>query len=339
LVSIVTPVYNGAAYLAECIESILSQTYTNWEYTIVNNCSCDGTAEIAANYARQDKPVRLHNTEIFLDIIANHNNAFRLISPNSKYCKVVSADDVLFPDCLIRMVTLAEAHPSVAIVGSYQLRGGGESWVVRCTGLPYWRTVVSGREICRMHLLTGATIFGAPTTNLYRCDLIRGTPEFFPNSTAEADVSACIKHLQNADFGFVHQVLSYERIHTGQITTTSLFLNAYCTSKIDDLLVYGSYYLTSSECEKRLQELMDDYYRCLAIAVVNCRDRCYWRFQMKRLKELGYRLDLIKLSQAVCTQVADMLLNPKNTLRKVVKRIHCSGGRSELSIPAERASR
>jgi glycosyltransferase involved in cell wall biosynthesis len=39
LVSVVTPVYNGEIYLRECIESVLNQTYTHWDYTIVNNCS------------------------------------------------------------------------------------------------------------------------------------------------------------------------------------------------------------------------------------------------------------------------------------------------------------
>jgi glycosyltransferase involved in cell wall biosynthesis len=47
LVSILTPVYNGEKYLAECIRSVLAQTYQNWEYTIVNNCSTDKTLEIA----------------------------------------------------------------------------------------------------------------------------------------------------------------------------------------------------------------------------------------------------------------------------------------------------
>ena len=48
LVSVLTPVYNGEDYLAECIESILAQTYRNFEYTIVNNCSKDRSLEIAS---------------------------------------------------------------------------------------------------------------------------------------------------------------------------------------------------------------------------------------------------------------------------------------------------
>ena len=59
LVSIVTPVYNEAEYLAECIESVLAQSYQNWEYTIVDNCSKDGSAEIARHYAGKDRRIRL----------------------------------------------------------------------------------------------------------------------------------------------------------------------------------------------------------------------------------------------------------------------------------------
>ena len=50
-VSVVTPVYNGANYLAECIESALAQTHKNLEYLIVNNCSTDRSQDIAKGYA------------------------------------------------------------------------------------------------------------------------------------------------------------------------------------------------------------------------------------------------------------------------------------------------
>jgi glycosyltransferase involved in cell wall biosynthesis len=55
LVWVTTPVYNGERFLAECIESVLAQTYENWQYTIVDNCSSDGTAQIVRDYAARDK--------------------------------------------------------------------------------------------------------------------------------------------------------------------------------------------------------------------------------------------------------------------------------------------
>src|SRR5512132_1578633 len=112
LVSVVTPAYNEERYLRECIESVLAQTYTHWDYTIVNNCSTDRTLEIAQEYAARDPRIRIHNNETFVPVIANHNIAFRNISPQSKYCKVVGADDWLYPECLEKMVGLAERHPN-----------------------------------------------------------------------------------------------------------------------------------------------------------------------------------------------------------------------------------
>ena len=112
LVSIVTPVYNEEEHLAECIESVLAQTYQNWDYTIVDNCSTDRSLEIALWYAAKDSRIRVHANKQFLNMLANHNVAVRQISPVSKYCKVVLADDWIFPECLERMVTVGEAYPS-----------------------------------------------------------------------------------------------------------------------------------------------------------------------------------------------------------------------------------
>ena len=108
LVSVVTPVFNGEQYLRECIESVIVQSYTNWDYTIVNNCSTDGTLDIAQEYAAKDRRIRIHNNPSFVRVIENHNIAFRQISPASKYCKPLAADDMILPDCLDKMVRLAE---------------------------------------------------------------------------------------------------------------------------------------------------------------------------------------------------------------------------------------
>ena len=175
LVSVVTPVYNEEKYLAECIESVLAQTYPNWEYVIVNNCSTDRSLQIAQSYAAQDKRIRVCDNREFLRAISNQNHALRQISSESKYCKVVLGDDWIFPECVTQMVELAEAHPSVAIVGAYGMCGAAVYW----DGLPYPSTVMSGRDICRWTLLGRPYVFGTPTSILVRSDLVRASESFY----------------------------------------------------------------------------------------------------------------------------------------------------------------
>src|SRR6266511_3806071 len=76
LVSVVTPVHNGERYLRRCIESVIAQSHVNWDYTIVNNCSTDGTLDMALEYASRDRRIRVHNNSSFLPINANYNMAF-----------------------------------------------------------------------------------------------------------------------------------------------------------------------------------------------------------------------------------------------------------------------
>src|SRR5215470_2505285 len=96
-VSIVVPVYQGASTLTECLTSILNQTYRHWDCTVVENCSTDGSLEIARQFAAQDPRIRVVENRTRLPALANHNAAMRQIAAGSKYCKVVFADDWIFP--------------------------------------------------------------------------------------------------------------------------------------------------------------------------------------------------------------------------------------------------
>jgi glycosyltransferase involved in cell wall biosynthesis len=323
LVSIITPVYNGAEYLRECVESVLAQSYSNWDYTILNNWSTDETQAIAEEYALKDRRIRVENNESRLGIIENHNKAFRLISTVSKYCKVVSADDWLFPDCLTRMVSLAEAYPTVGLVGSYQLSGGGSNWRrwrVRWDEIPYPSTFIASRDVCRAQLLDGVYVFGTPTSTLYRSDLVRKRVSFYPNSTAEADTSACYQCLQESDFGFVHQVLSYERIHGKQMSEESRTLNAYAPAKLGDLVTYGSKWLTPTEMAERGDQIAREYYEFLAASAFHRPGKAFWTYHKRRLADCGQPLSGIRLAIAIGAKAADLLLNPKVTIKKVFKR-------------------
>ena len=305
LVSVVTPVYNGEQFLAECIESVLAQTYQNWEYVIVNNCSTDRSAEIAQQYAQRDARIRVCHNETFLNRLQNFNQAFRPMSPESKYCKVVHADDWLFPDCISRMVEVAEANPSVGIVGSYRL----EENRVTLDGLPYPSPVVSGREICRLTLLADLYVFGSPTSLLIRSDLIRSRAAFYDESIIQADKKACFEILQHTDFGFVHQVLTYTRRHNESMTSLIHRFNTRQLGKLIYLVRYGPVFLTEAEYRMRFQREFANYYRFLARSAFEFREREFWNYHQATLKKLGYPLSRIRLAKAVLLS----LLNLRDT--------------------------
>jgi glycosyltransferase involved in cell wall biosynthesis len=317
LVTILTPVYNGEPFLAECIESILNQTHTNFEYIIVNNCSKDRTLDIASAYARKDPRVRVHDNEKFVGVIANHNIAFSLTSPKAKYVKVVSADDAIFPDCIARLVQAAEAHPSAGIIGCYQQSGKHIRW----QGFPYPKTLIPGRELCKQILLSNNPSFGfgTPTSLLYRADLVGKDKEFYPNPSAEGDTSACFKALKDRDFAFVYQVLCYERVHEETQTSKSRQLNRYASSCLRDLLEYGPFYLSKEEQQAQFDKQVQDYYRFLASSLIGFKGKAFWDYHRDRFKELGLPLRTYRLLRAGMTTVAHEAANPGRAMSKFRK--------------------
>ena len=323
LVSVVTPVYNGEKYLAECIESVLAQTYQNWEYVIVNNCSTDHSLEIAQRYAGKDARICIQNNQQFVGSEANENIAFRQISPESKYCKMVHADDWLFPECLMKMVELAEANPSVGIVGAYGLHGVRVSW----DGLCYPSTVVSGREICRRTLWGGFYVFGSPTSILIRSDLMRSRKALYNESNIHADNEACFDLLQNTDFGFVHQVLTYWRRHSESATSFSERYNTYLLGNLIILIKYGPIYLNREEYESCLSRYMKSYYTFLARSIIYQGERRLLDYHRNGLRDVGYSFSWITLLGAATGEVIDILFNPKRTLEGIVRRaMRAAGG-------------
>ena len=249
LVSVVTPVYNGEKYLSECIESVLAQTYSNWEYVVVDNRSTDRSLEIAQRYERQDARIRVHRNTEFLGMLQNWNHALRQIGPESKYCKVVHADDILFPECLARMVELSEQHPSVGLVAAYRLKGA-EVDLDRL--IPYPVTVVSGRDVCRASLTGAPYVFGTPTSVLMRSDLVRAREAFYNEGNLHADTEACYDVLQESDFGFVHQVLTYTREHEEAMTSFATRTRTPIAGRLVLFAKYGPVFLDRDDYEYRL---------------------------------------------------------------------------------------
>ena len=291
LVDILTPVYNGEKHLEECIESVLAQTYRNWRYTIVNNCSTDRTLEIAQSFAKKDDRIRVHNNKQFLPVMVNLNHAMRQISPESKHVKVVHADDWIYPECISKMVELAEENPSVGIVSSYCLEGNE----VKLQGLPYTSTVISGTEICRRHLLGEIYLFGRPSCLLIPSKIVRERENFYDEVDISSDASACYEILKARDFGFVHQVLTYSRIREGQNSQSMRTFNTFDLVWLRHIKQFGPDFMTEKEWRECFKRRMKSYMETLGRSVFDFREKEYWEFHKKELQELGYPLTNMKL--------------------------------------------
>jgi glycosyltransferase involved in cell wall biosynthesis len=317
LVSVVTPVYNEEKYLAECIESVRAQTYQHWEYTILDNCSSDGSLEIARRYAAKDSRIRVVASRDFLRALPNFNRALRQISPESKYCKMVLADDWLFPECIERMVDLAEAYPSVGLVSAYALEGSG----VALTGVPAGRPVLDGRDACRRHLLDRQYFFGTQTSVLYRSDLVRCSDSFYNESNVQADTEACFRILASSDFGFVHQVLTFTRVRPGSINAASMELQTSCAALLHLLLTYGSTCLTGAELKERLTQHLSEYYRFLGKSLILRRDKRFWAYHRGRMEAAGVGFDRSRVVAGLFAALLKAVRNPEKASERLARRI------------------
>lgn len=337
LVSVVTPVFNGEKYIRACIESVLAQSYNNWDYTIVDNRSTDSTVAIAREYADSQPRIKITSNDQFVGVVENHNRAFRSISPDAKYCKLVSADDWLYPECISKLVDFAERHPSVGVVGSYSVNDNGVRFGptdddrrkperLRLSGARTLRPmlgeeVLAGREAARSYLLGAIDSFFLPSTVLYRSSLVRTTNAFFPGTAASADIEACLNCLKESDLGFVHQILSFERIHAEMMTETLHEMNLVRLERLRILIERGPEFLTSKEQDERLQQQLSDYFDSLAQACFQFRDREFWRVQKARLDELGCSIYDLRFARAIITKLFDLILNPKTTTDKAIRRV------------------
>jgi glycosyltransferase involved in cell wall biosynthesis len=313
-VSVLTPFYNTAQYLAECIESVLNQDHQHFEYVLVDNWSTDGGAAVVEKYARQDSRIRLVRADRFRGQIENYNYALQFASPESQYIKLAQADDRLYDHHLSRLVTIAEQHPEVGLVASYDVRGEE----VYGRGLSVDREAFSGRETARAFFMQWVFPFGSPTTVLYRGDVVRARTPFFPEAL-HADTEVIFEILLTHSFGFAHEVLSFTRVREESISGKR---NALEDGLLDRLILvrrFGRQYLDDAEYDDCYSEAEAIYYRTLGRRWLKqlggtANDE-FWNFHRDGLATIGERIDWRRVAAAVGRIVTDNLLHPSQAFR------------------------
>lgn len=319
-VSVVTPFYNTAKFLAECIESVLAQTHTNFEYILLDNCSTDGSADIARSYANRDSRIRLCRNETLLEQVDNYNRALSLIHPDSVYCKIVQADDWIYPDCLRAMLEVAETDSRIGIVSSYWLKGTS----LRGEGLPVSEAHIPGRMAARIQLRDDLFFLGSPTTVMYRSALVRARAHFYAKGRYHEDTEAGYDILAEHDLGFVHQVLSYQRVDQQSIMGRRMRFQPHLLDRLIILKAYGPRFLEPDElvCARRKAE--KSFVHFLGRALLDFERGDFWSYQAGGLATIGERIPWGRVAASAANQVLDLILNPKRALEVLVRKVRAA---------------
>ena len=164
-VSVCVPCYNHAHFLTQAIESVLAQTFGDFELVVVDNCSTDHTRELVADYAERDQRIRYLCNESNVGARENLNRCLQ--AAQGEYVKILCADDLLAPDSLRVAVSLLEANPEVVLVthgrqytNEKLLPQKVEAYACRSLQCP-------GTEAIRRCLLEG-NLIGEPAAVLFR---------------------------------------------------------------------------------------------------------------------------------------------------------------------------
>ena len=214
-VAVVTPVYNGGAYLEETMECVQAQTYPNLVHIVLNNASTDNTAEILEKFKDAKVPVEVHVNDEVLNINANWNAAIALTPKDAKYIRFLCADDLMTPDFVEKTVTLAETDSDIQLVGTYVTKNE-ERMQFNWPG----QAVVDGKEIARGFFKGEMGFFAIHS--LMRADVLEWRNPLFDEIMLGMDFEAYISILKRGKFGMIHEDLGWVRVHEGSQTSTTM---------------------------------------------------------------------------------------------------------------------
>ena len=119
LVSVIMSVYNGEKYLVQAIDSILNQTYQNFEFIIIEDCSTDNSLDILEEYAKKDSRIKIIKKEKNIGIkgfIKNLNLGISIAK--GKYIARMDADDISLPERFQKQVDFLENNPEITLLGA-----------------------------------------------------------------------------------------------------------------------------------------------------------------------------------------------------------------------------
>lgn len=205
-ISVILPVYNGEDHIEESIESVLSQTYQEFELIIVNDCSTDRTLEIIERYAKKDKRIKIVDNIKNLKLPRSLNEGFR--NAKGKYYTWTSDDNMFLPNAFERMMAALATNP--------------EAGMVYCD---YEIINESGQKIGKRNLPEPQTIYTGNCIGacfLYRSNVAKKVGEYSADMFLAEDYDYWLRIYKESPIIHIREGLYLYRNHDKSLTATRL---------------------------------------------------------------------------------------------------------------------
>jgi len=205
-ISVLMTVFNREQYVTEAIDSVLTQSYSDFELIIVDDCSTDGSYQLAQDAARKDLRIRVFQNAHNIGDYPNRNRAASYAQGD--YLKYVDADDTIYPRCLELMLEPLERCPHVAIVFNTSLEKSYQSQSY----------ILSPIAAYRHHFFCSPLFYGGPLGSMIRKSVFErfgGYPETRHTSDGELHFALA----QRYSVALVHGKLYFWRRHKMQEST------------------------------------------------------------------------------------------------------------------------
>jgi glycosyltransferase involved in cell wall biosynthesis len=222
LVSVIMTVYNSESFLKEAIESILNQSYTNFELIIIDDCSSDQSVAVVKRYAAQDPRIRIFLNKKNQGQAASRNQGIR--AAHGKYIMIADSDDISIRERFERQVAYMEEHPEIGVLGTQSLSFSTDP--------------SQGKKSDRIsYSFTEARVPVHNPTCCIRAAVLDKYGGFDPNNRIAEDIELYLRlNYHGVGFANLDQILCYYRERPGNLSHSKellatkqmlkLFLNA-----------------------------------------------------------------------------------------------------------------
>jgi len=277
-VSICMPNYNFAQYLPEAIESVLRQSYSDFEFVIIDNCSTDNSVEVIQHYAEKDARIKLNVNKQNIGLVNNLNLCLQ--KAHGDYIKFLFSDDLLASEkALEQMVTVLDAHEGISLVASARNVIDYQSAILKIWSEYKGKIGYSGTKIIQDCLLEQKNKIGEPSVVMFRKKHV-GTG-FDTRYRQAVDLALWFHILEQGDFAYLEEPLCSFRMHPGQQTKINAERNDLCDEPFQLIEDYaGKPYI-------HLSRIRREYMKYVPVYAV-------WKLHKKRKITFSTAIDKIK---------------------------------------------